>query len=66
MHPGHSGDLPARRWTGDIRFLALDCPDELRHDRINACPAWRRRDIDEQIEFGRWLRRNISDRVDSY
>ena len=27
--------------------------------------AWRGRDIDEQVEFGRWLRRNIPDRVDT-
>jgi predicted kinase len=63
--PDHLRDLPARRWTGDIHFLALDCPDELRRDRINARPAWRSRDLDEQVESGRWLRRNIPDRVDT-
>jgi hypothetical protein len=63
--PDHLRDLPARRWNGDIRILALDCPDELRRARIEARPAWRDRDIDEQVEFGRWLRRNIPDRVDT-
>lgn len=63
--PDHLKDLPARRWTGDIRFLALDCPDELRRARIEARPAWRSRDVDEQVEFGRWLRRNIPDRIDT-
>jgi predicted ABC-type ATPase len=63
--PDHLRELPARRWVGDIRFLALDCPDEQRRARINARPAWRSRDIDEQVEFGRWLRRNIPDQVDT-
>ncbi len=63
--PAHLDALPARRWTGPIRFLVLDCPDELRRDRINARPRWRARDLDEQVEFGRWLRRNIPDRVDT-
>jgi predicted ABC-type ATPase len=63
--PGHLQDLPARRWTGDIHFLVLDCPDELRRTRISARPAWRSRDIEEQVEFGRWLRRNIDDRIDT-
>jgi hypothetical protein len=43
----------------------LDCPDELRCDRINARPPWRSRDIEEQVEFGRWLRSNLSDRIDT-
>ena len=63
--PDHLRDLPSRRWTGGIHFIVLDCPDELRRDRINARPAWRRRDTEEQVEFGRWLRRNIPDRVDT-
>jgi len=63
--PDHLRDLPARRWIGGIRFLTLDCPDELRRARIEARPAWRSRDIDEQVEFGRWLRRNIPDQVDT-
>jgi hypothetical protein len=63
--PDHLRDLPARRWTGDIHFFALDCPDDLRRARINARPPWRSRDIEEQVEFGRWLRRNIPDRFDT-
>lgn len=63
--PGHFEDLPARRWIGELRFMVLDCPDELRRARINARPPWRSRDLDEQVEFGRWLRGNIPDRVDT-
>lgn len=63
--PDHLRELPSRRWIGAIRFLVLDCPDELRRARISARPAWRSRDIDDQVEFGRWLRRNIPDRVDT-
>jgi hypothetical protein len=63
--PGHLQELPARRWIGDIHFLALDCPDGLRRTRISARPPWRSRDIEEQVEFGRWLRRNIADRIDT-
>jgi hypothetical protein len=63
--PEHLDSLPLRQWVGDIHFLVLDCPDEIRRERIDARPVWRRRDIDEQTEFGRWLRQNISDRVDT-
>ncbi|WP_203917599.1 hypothetical protein [Rugosimonospora africana] len=63
--PAHLETLPGRRWIADIHFLTLDCPDELRRARINARPRWRKRDIDEQVEFGRWLRDNIADRVDT-
>jgi hypothetical protein len=63
--PGHFDELPARRWIGDIHFIVLDCPDELRRARINARPPWRSRNIDEQVEFGQWLRGHIADRVDT-
>ena len=63
--PGNLDQLPGRRWIADIHFIVLDCPDELRRARIGARPPWRSRDIDEQVEFGRWLRRNIADRVDT-
>jgi adenylate kinase family enzyme len=63
--PGHLQELPARRWVSDIHVIALDCPDELRRTRINARPPWRSRDIEEQVEFGRWLRRTIADRIDT-
>jgi hypothetical protein len=63
VHPDHTRDLSARPWIGDIHFIVLDCPDELRRARISARPAWRSRNIDEQVEFGRWLRRNIPDRA---
>jgi dephospho-CoA kinase len=58
-------ELPARRWIADIHFIVLDCPDELRRARIRARPPWRSHDIEEQVEFGQWLRRNIADRVDT-
>ncbi|MEV0400885.1 hypothetical protein [Actinoallomurus sp. NPDC050550] len=63
--PSHLKDLPARRWIADIHFIVLDCPDELRRTRISTRPPWRSRDIEEQVEFGQWLRRNITDRVDT-
>jgi hypothetical protein len=63
--PGNLDELPARRWIADIHFIVLDCPDELRRARIGARPPWRSRDIEEQVEFGQWLRRNIADRVDT-
>jgi hypothetical protein len=63
--PDHLHDLPARRWIGDIHFLVLDCPDDLRRARINARPPWRSRDLTEQVGFGQWLRRNIADQVDT-
>jgi predicted ABC-type ATPase len=63
--PEHLEALPARRWIAEVRFIALDCPDDLRRARLSARPSWRGRDVDEQVEFGRWLRRTIAERVDT-
>jgi hypothetical protein len=63
--PDHMRDLPTRRWIGDLYFIVLDCPDELQRARINARPSWRSHDIDKPVEFGRWLRRNIPNHVDT-
>lgn len=58
-------ELAARCWVSDIHAIVLDCPDDLRRARINARPPWRSRDIEQQVSFGRWLRNNIADRVDT-
>jgi len=63
--PEHLEDLPARRWIADIHFLVLDCPDDLRRARIRARPPWQVCDIEGQVAFGQWLRRNIPDHVDT-
>jgi dephospho-CoA kinase len=63
--PEHLDGLSARRWVGDIHFLLLDCPDDLRRERIQARPSWRSRDLEEQAEFGRWMRGNVADQVDT-
>jgi hypothetical protein len=54
-----------RKWVGTVHSLVLDCPDEVRRQRIDARPEWRLRDTTEQISFGRWLRETIPDRVDT-
>jgi hypothetical protein len=61
--PDHLDGLANRRWAGEIHYLLLDCPDDLRRSRIEARPAWRQRDIEEQTAFARWLRSNIADRI---
>jgi hypothetical protein len=65
LMPGQLDSLPSRRWVADIHFLVLDCSDELRRARIEARPRWRSRDIEDQVAFGRWLRENIAERVDT-
>ena len=57
--------LPGRGWVGDIHYLVLDCPDDERRRRMAARLRWRARDVDAQIEFGRWLRKNLSPVVDT-
>jgi dephospho-CoA kinase len=57
--------LPARCWVGDIHVLLLDCPEDLRREQIQARPSWRSRDLEEQAEFGRRMRRNIADQVET-
>jgi hypothetical protein len=54
-----------RKWIGAVHSLVLDCPDEVRQERIEARPERRLRDTREQIRFGRSLRETIPDRVDT-
>jgi hypothetical protein len=63
--PDHLAQLPNRKWVGDIHFLLLDCPDDVRRRRIEARPPWRSRDIETQTRFGHWLRENISEQIDT-
>lgn len=63
--PQQLDELPGRTWIGEIHTLVLDCPDDERRRRIEARPAWRARDIDEQIAFGRWLREHLPTVVDT-
>jgi len=63
--PEHLESPPGRRWVDEIHYLVLDCPDELRRQRIEARPRWRGRDIDEQTAFGRWLRQNLAPVIDT-
>jgi hypothetical protein len=63
--PDHLDGLPGRSGVGEIHYLVLDCPDDLRRQRIEARPAWRRRDIPAQTEFGRWLRQNLAPVIDT-
>jgi hypothetical protein len=63
--PARLEDNPARKWVGPLHTVVLDCPDPVRRERIEARPPWRSRDVAEQVAFGRWLRENITDRVDT-
>jgi RNA polymerase subunit RPABC4/transcription elongation factor Spt4 len=63
--PEHLEGLPGRSGVGEIHYLVLDCPDDLRRQRIEARPAWRSRDIGAQTEFGRWLRKNLAPVIDT-
>ena len=58
--PEHLADLPGRRWVDEMHFAALDCSAADRRTRIEARPAWRARDIEEQQEFADWLRQHVS------
>jgi dephospho-CoA kinase len=46
-------------------IIAVVSTGDLRRERIQARPSWRSRDLEEQAEFGRWMRRNIADQVDT-
>jgi hypothetical protein len=63
--PEHLEGLPGRSGVGEIHYLVLDCPDDLRRQRIEARPRWRGRDIRAQTEFGRWLRENLAPVIDT-
>lgn len=54
-----------RKWIGPIHGLLLDCPDDIRRERIEDRPPWRLRDITEQIRWAAWLRENIMEQIDT-
>jgi hypothetical protein len=58
--PEHLENLVGRRWVGDIHYLVLDCPEDERIRRLQSRPQWRLRDVDDQLAFAGWLRRNLS------
>lgn len=63
--PAQLDELPGRRWIGSLQVVVLDCADDERRRRLEARPAWRAHDIDEQITFGRRLRRRPGPIVDT-
>lgn len=63
--PEHLADLPGRRWVDGTHFAALDCSAAERRVRIEARPAWRARDIEEQQAFADWLSQHISPLFDT-
>jgi hypothetical protein len=63
--PEQLDGLPGRAWIADIHYLVLDCPDDERGRRIEARPRWRDRDVDDQIDFARWLRTNLAPVIDT-
>jgi ribosomal protein S18 acetylase RimI-like enzyme len=65
LAPLHLEDLAQRRWVRSIQFFLLDCPDDVRRRRLEARPAWRQRDVEDQTRWGAWLRENIQDSVDT-
>ena len=66
LAPFHFDDLRQQtRWVSSMHFFVLDCPDDVRRSRLEARPAWRSRDVDEQTRWGVWLRENILDGVDT-
>lgn len=63
--PFHFDELPETSWVRSMHFYLLDCPDAVRRQRLEERPAWRKRDIDDQIRWGTWLRENLDDAVDT-
>lgn len=63
--PRHLEELSASRWVSDIYFSLLDCPDDVRRDRIKTRPTWRRHDVEGQVGFGKWLRTHIDHHFDT-
>jgi predicted kinase len=65
LTPGGLEDDVGRKWIGTIHGLLLDCPDEVRRQRIEARPRWRLRDVAEQVSWAQWLRENIAEQIDT-
>ena len=65
LTPGGLDENVGRKWVGPIHGLLLDCPDEIRRQRIEARPSWRLRDVTEQIRWAAWLRENIAEQIDT-
>jgi hypothetical protein len=65
LTPGDLEENVGRKWVGAVHGLLLDCPDEIRRQRIEARPPWRLRDVAEQIRWAQWLREAITEQIDT-
>lgn len=65
LTPGGLEKNVGRKWVGAVHGLLLDCPDEIRRQRIEARPPWRLRNVAEQIRWARWLREAIAEQIDT-
>lgn len=65
LAPFHFDQLPKTGWVSSMHFFLLDCSDVVRRERLEGRPPWRKREIEEQTRWGRWLRENIDEGVDT-
>ena len=69
LMPDQLAGLPGRRLLSQIHFCNLDCPDDVRADRLRRRTDWRGSSSDEVIaeheRFAAWLRANIHPTFDT-
>jgi hypothetical protein len=69
LAPFHLEQLPKAGWVRSMHFFLLDCTGVVRRERLEARPPWRGRDreraIEEQTQWGVWLREHIHQGVDT-
>lgn len=66
--PGDPGDFASHGlpdWCGGVEWLLLDCPDEVRLQRLHGREGWTERMIQEALDDARYLRKSVLTRVDT-
>ena len=57
--------LDGRRWIRSFHYLLLDCEDDTRRRRMDARPAGRTHDVEQQLAFAHHLRARFPVTVDT-
>ncbi len=65
LAPFHFENIGEGGWVSSMHFLLLDCSDDVRRTRLECRPTWRGRDVEEQTQWGIWLREHIHPSVDT-
>lgn len=65
LDPRQTTDIGQLDWHPTIRWLLLDCNDDVRRERLGMRGDWTQRMIDDAVDDAQYLRQTIPTRIDT-